>query len=263
MYVIATNNNAETARFTQYNIGFGGPSPFATAAGKVSVDRYYESIQKNNNYKDMWIAPGESKIVLSELSNIAMKKNEVISLFSDAYSDKTLTYQVIMIDSSKDPFTTLPYLSALAEDIHNRGTYTDATRNFEYTNLVGETPVRLMIGDNSKDPYLVGTDGVTGDYKLNAGNFGVLYRIKLYRVAPNTLITFNPRGGRYYGSMMVNGNIVQLSTAGSLSAPNEQAVLYRTGDREQTVEMLFTAAPGSNLSVNLLLQPLPQTKASN
>ncbi|MNW23194.1 hypothetical protein D3C71_2251540 [compost metagenome] len=61
---------------------------------------------------------------------------------------------------------------------------------------------------------------------------------------------------------MVNGNIVQLSTAGSLSAPNEQAVLYRTGDREQTVEMLFTAAPGSNLSVNLLLQPLPQTKAN-
>ncbi|MNO66741.1 hypothetical protein D3C76_575380 [compost metagenome] len=263
MYVIATNNNAETARFTQYNMGFGGPSPYATAAGKVSVDRYYESIQKNNNYKDMWIAPGESKIVLSDLSNIAMKKNEVISLFSDAYSDRPLTYYVIMIDSSKDPFTSLPYLSELEEDVHNRGTYADATRNFEYSNLVGETPVRLMIGDNSKDPYLVGTDGVTTDYKLNAGNFGVLYRIKLYRVAPNTLITFNPRGGRYYGSIMVNGNIVQLSTAGSLSAPNEQAVLYRTGEREQTVEMLFTAAPGSNLSVNLLLQPLPQTKANN
>ncbi|MNN76216.1 hypothetical protein D3C81_1925750 [compost metagenome] len=118
-----------------------------------------------------------------------------------------------------------------------------------------------MIGDNSKDPYLVGSDGVTGNYKLNAGNFGVLYHIKLYRVAPNTLITFNPRGGRYYGSIMVNGTTVQLSTGGSLSAPNEQAVLYRTGDREQTVEFLFTAAPASNLSVNLLLQPLPATKS--
>ncbi|MNN08150.1 hypothetical protein D3C81_1209990 [compost metagenome] len=260
MYVIATNENAETARVTQTSMGFAGPNLYATFVGKASVDRYYESLQTGSNYKDIWIAPGESKLILTELSAAVMKNGDVISLFSDLYSDRTLTYNVIMIDANKDPFTTLPNLDKLLEDVHNRGTYTEATRNIEYTDLVGETPVRLMIGDNSKDPYLVGSDGITTNYKLNAGNFGVLYKIKLYRVAPNTLITFNPRGGRYYGSIMVNGNIVQLSTAGSLSAPNEQAVLYRTGSQEQTVEMLFTAAPGSNLSVNLLLQKLPETK---
>lgn len=260
MYVIATNNNAETARLTQTSLGFAGPDKHATGVGKASVDRYYDSLQSGSKYKDIWIAPGESKLILTDLSSIAMKNGDVISLFSDMNSDRTLTYNVIMIDANKDPFTTLPYLTNLVEDVHNRGTYTDATRNFEYSGLVGETPIRLMIGDNSKDPYLVGSDGVTGNYKLNAGNFGVLYHIKLYRVAPNTLITFNPRGGRYYGSIMVNGTTVQLSTSGSLSAPNEQAVLYRTGDREETVEFLFTAAPASNLSVNLLLQPLPATK---
>ncbi|MNJ81606.1 hypothetical protein D3C77_804890 [compost metagenome] len=51
-----------------------------------------------------------------------------------------------------------------------------------------------------------------------------------------------------------------MSTSGSLSAPNEQSVLYRTGDREQTLELLFTAAPASNLSVNLLLQQMPEIK---
>ncbi|MNW37642.1 hypothetical protein D3C74_146910 [compost metagenome] len=261
MYVIATNNNAETARLTQTSLGFAGPDKHATGVGKVSVDRYYESLQSGSKYKDLWIAPGESKLVLTDLSAISMKNGDVISLFSDMYSDRTLTYNVIMIDANKDPFTTLPYLTDLLEDIHNRGTYTEATRVIEYSDLVGETPVRLMLGDNSKDPFLIGTDGVNkNSYKVNAGNFGVLYRIKLYRVAPNTLVTFNPRGGRYYGSIMVNGNIVQMSTSGSLSAPNEQSVLYRTGDREQTLELLFTAAPASNLSVNLLLQQMPETK---
>lgn len=261
MYVIATNNNEETTRLTQTNLGFGGPSQFATAAGKLSVDRYYASMQSNEKYKDIWIAPGDSKLILTELNAIPMKKNEVISLFADLNSDRTLSYKVIMIDADKDPFETVSSLGYPVEDVHNRGTYFDATRNIVYNDLVGTTPIRLMIGDNSKDPYLVGYDGITKNYKLNAGNFGVLYKAKLYRVAPNTLITFNPRGGRYYGSILVNGEIVQLSNSSrSISAPNEQAVLYRTGDREEVVEFVFTAAPGSNLSVNLLLQPMPEKK---
>lgn len=261
MYVIATNNNGETARLTQSSLGFGGPSPYATATGKVSVQRYYESMQTGSKYKELWLAPGESKVILDELSATVMKQGDVISLFADLYSDRTLHYTVIMVDQEQDPFKTLPYLSALEPDIHNRGTYMEANRNIEVTNLIGTTPSRLLIGDNSSDPFLVGADGIKGDYRLNAGNFGVLYRIKLYRVAPNTLITFNPRGGNYSGAVMVNGDIVGLPTVGGLGAPNENAVLFRTGEREQTVDLVFTAAPGSNLSVNLLFQQMPEKKS--
>ncbi|RCX23120.1 copper amine oxidase-like protein [Fontibacillus phaseoli] len=261
MYVIASNKNTtETARLTQTNLGFAGPNQYATGVGKASVQRYYESLQTGNKYKDMWIAPGESKIILTELSATSMKPGEVISLLADLYSDQTLQYDVIMLDASKDPFKSLPYLSVLPSDIHNRGTYTDATRHIEYSELIGTTPTRLLIGDNSSDPFLVGEDGPTGEYKLNAGNFGVVYTIKLHRVAPNTLITFNPRGGFYTGNIMVNGNIVPIANSSGLSAPNENSVLFRSGDREQTVEFLFTAAPGSNLSVNLLFQPMPEVK---
>ncbi|CAM4420760.1 stalk domain-containing protein [Paenibacillus phoenicis] len=261
MYVIATNNNSETTRLTQSNLGFGGPSSYATAAGKASVMRYYESMQTGSKYKDTWFAPGESKIILNELSATAMKQGDVISLFADLYSDHTLNYTVMMVDQDQDPFKTLPYLSVLKPDIHNRGTYMEATRNIEVTELIGNTPSRLLIGDNSSDPFLIGYDGPTGEYRMNAGNFGVLYKVKLYRVAPNTLITFNPRGGHYMGGIMVNGNIVSLPSSGSLSAPNENAVLFRTGEREQTVDLVFTAAPGSNLSVNLLFQQLPEKKS--
>ncbi|WP_339816657.1 stalk domain-containing protein [Paenibacillus sp. FSL R7-0216] len=261
MYVIATNNNGETTRLTQSNLGFGGPSNYATAAGKASVQRYYESMQTGNKYKDTWFAPGESKIILNELSATSMKQGDVISLFADLYSDHTLNYTVIMVDQDQDPFKTLPYLSALAPDIHNRGTYMEANRNIEVTDLIGNTPSRLLIGDNSSDPFLIGYDGPTGEYRMNAGNFGVLYRIKLYRVAPNTLISFNPRGGAYMGAVMVNGDIVGLANVGGLSAPNDNGVLFRTGEREQTVDLIFTAAPGSNLSVNLLFQQMPEKKS--
>lgn len=260
MYVIATNNSTESTRLSQTFLGFGGPSPFATAAGKVSVQRYFESMQNGSKYKDTWIAPGQSTVILNELSEKTMKQGEVISLFADLYSDNTLQYDVVMVDQGEDPFTALPLLTAPPEDVHNRGTYMEATRNIEVTDLVGTTLSRLPIGDNVSDPFLTGADGITQAYKLNAGNFGVLYKIKLHRVAPNTLVTFNPRGGKYMGVIMVNGSVVPLANGSSISAPSENAVLFRTGEQEQTVEMVFTAAPGSNLPFNILFQQMPQKR---
>lgn len=261
MYVIATNNNEATTQLTQTNLGFGGPSVYATATGKASLQRYFESMQTGSKYKETWFAPGESKIILDELNAMPMKQGDVISLFADLYSDNTLDYTVIMVDQEQDPLKTLPYLSTLAPDVHNRGTYMEANRTIEYSGLIdGKTPTRLLLGDNSSDPFLIGYDGITKEYRMNAGNFGVLYKIKLHRVAPNTLITFNPRGGFYSGSIMVNGSIIDLPNKGGVDAPNDNAVLFRTGERQQTVDILFTASPGSNLSVNLLFQQMPEKK---
>ncbi|MCA1295913.1 copper amine oxidase N-terminal domain-containing protein [Paenibacillus sp. alder61] len=261
MYIIATNNNAETVRLTQTNLGFAGPNPSAVGVGKASVQRYYESMQNGSQYKETWIAPGEKKLVMTELSAVALKQGDVISLLADLYSDNTLQYDVILIGADKDPIATLPWLGFVEKDKHNRGTFPEATRRIDYGELVGSKQTRLLIGDNSSDPFLVGYDTPrNGEYVLNAGNFGVLYTIKLHRVAPNTLVTFNPRGGFYTGYIMINGEIVPVAKESGVYAPNENVVLFRTGDSEQSVEFLFTAAPGSNLSVNLLFQPLPQKK---
>ncbi|KOR88621.1 stalk domain-containing protein [Paenibacillus solani] len=263
MYVVATNINSMTARLTTEYTGVGGPINIPTATGKAAVERYLESMQSADSFKTISLAPGESRIILQDLSSQTLKNQQVLSMFADLYSDSPIRYDVIMIDEVKDPIQKLPYLKLLARDgVHNRGTYPDSTRIIESYDLVGNTPTRLPIGDKTNDPNLEGYDGINGSYQSNAGNFGVLYKIKLHRVAPRTLITLNPRGGKYMGVMMVNGNIIQTpnTSGGAVSAPNEAAVLYRTGDYEQTVEILFTAAPGSSLPINLLLQPLPQVK---
>ncbi|MEK4526888.1 stalk domain-containing protein [Paenibacillus sp. FSL H8-0104] len=262
MYVIATNNNLNPAVFEQQNMGFAGPTPYATVAGKLSIDKWFKSIQTGADQKKEYLQPGESKLILTELNKTPMKEGQVISLYSDAYSDYSLDYNVILVEENKDPFEALSLLPVLDRDgVHNRGTYPNATRIIKYDEHVGIKPARLPLGDNSSDPNLVGTDPMAYTDASNAGNFGVLYKITLTNVAPRTLISFNPRGGKYSGVALVNNQLVSIAD-GNVAVANssEQSVLYRTGSTGESVTILFSAAPGSNLPVNLLFTPLPSEK---
>jgi hypothetical protein len=102
---------------------------------------------------------------------------------------------------------------------------------------------------------------MTGNLEINTGNFGVLYQMKLTHVAPRTLISLNPRGGYYMGAFLVNGKLVTLPTSSPILADsNEAGVLYRTGDTEETVDIVFMIAPGGNLPLNMLFTPLPEIR---
>jgi len=261
MYVIAKNTGMWPTTLTLKNSGFGGPLDIPTATGKKSVENYYESIRTGKPNTTIILKPGESMPILTEISNVTMKPGQVISLLSDVYSDYALQYDIVMLDATKDPLQSLPYLSFLDRDgVHNRGTYPDATRLITVDNVVGTEQQRLLLGDKTDDPNLVGMDALTGTEASNSGNFGVVYKIKLNHVAPNTVITFNPRGGKYQGPLLVNGQIVQAPATGTIDAPHQNSVVFRTGDYEQAVEIIFSAASGSNLPVNLLFMPMPPKK---
>ncbi|MFE4711112.1 stalk domain-containing protein [Paenibacillus sp. NPDC056722] len=261
VYIIATNNNPVPATITTQFVGFAGPAASPEYTGKISVMKYYNSIVTGANYSTITLQPGQSVPILTDTSKVAMKPGDIISLSADLMSDYAIQYNVIMIEQTKDPLTTLPLLPILDRDgVHNRGTYPDSTRIIDVPDVVGTVPSRLVLGDNKNDLNLIGVDPMNGTEASNAGNFGVLYKIKIDRVAPNTLITFNPRGGNYLGSVLVNGVIVNLANKGSLSNSDMNAVLFRTGEYEGSVEMLFTVASGSNLPVNFVFTPLPAKK---
>ncbi|MDR0269691.1 stalk domain-containing protein [Paenibacillus sp.] len=261
VYVIATNTNADMpSHITMQGFGMGGPNPYPALTGKVSIDRYFQSLQNQSAHQIIDLAPGESKVFMSDISKIKLKQDDTISVLSDVYSDNPIQYSFIMIDENKDPLQSLPYLTALDRDVHNRGTYPNATRLIRYDDNVGSVSSRLVLGDDNQDPNLRGTDGILGTEASNAGNFGVVYKITLSHVAPRTLITFNPRGGIYYGVISVNGQNVQMAKSSVINAPYEVGVLYRTGSFEEKVEIMFTPASGSNLPVNLLFTPMPLLK---
>ncbi|ASA23159.1 copper amine oxidase N-terminal domain-containing protein [Paenibacillus donghaensis] len=262
LYLIATNNNQTPATITTEAIGMAGPSPYAAGTGKASVQRYWEALAgMGDPDRTVVVQPGESVSILTELNKIPMKLGEIISLQGDLNSDLPITYTVLMIDETKDPLATMPTLPILDSDgVHNRGTYPNSTRIMEVNDVVGLTPARLLLGDNTKDINLPGMDPMYLTEASNAGNFGVIYKIIVHRVAPNTVITFNPRGGQYMGSVLVNGSVVQVPNVGSLKTAQENSVIFRNGDYESSVEIYFTAASGSNLPVNFLFTPLPAKK---
>ena len=100
------------------------------------------------------------------------------------YSDLPIQFDVVMIDEKSDPLKVLSTAPILNRDgVHNRGTYPDSTRVIRYSELVGANSERLVLGDNQDDPNLEGMDPMVGDITHNTGNFGVLYKITLDRVA--------------------------------------------------------------------------------
>ncbi|MBT2290649.1 copper amine oxidase N-terminal domain-containing protein [Paenibacillus albidus] len=267
VYILATNNSIYANTITTQFSGFAGPVTSPEYTGKISTQKYYNSMITNEKYSQVILQPGQTLPILTDVNKIAMKPKEVISLSADIFSEYPVDYNVVMVDENADPVAVLPTLPVLDRDgVHNRGTYPDSTRVINVTDVVGTTQSKMVLGDNDKDKNLVGMDPMNGTETSNAGNFGVLYKIKLERVAPNTLITFNPRGGNYLGSVMVNGTIVNLPNKGSLmstdllKSSDLNAVVYRTGEYENAVDLTFSVASGSNLPVNLVFTPLPPKK---
>lgn len=261
LYVIATNNNLYPATITTQYSGIAGPATSPEYTGKISIQKYYNSMITNSTYGSVTLQPGQSIPILTDISKVAMKPKEVLSLSADLFSDLTIQYNVVMVEQTKDPIALLPTLPLLDRDgVHNRGTYPDSTRVINVTDVVGTTQSKLILGDNKNDLNLLGIDPMYGTQASNSGNFGVLYKIRLERVAPNTLITFNPRGGNYLGSVLVNGTIINLPNKGNLGSSDMNAVVFRTGEYEGPVEMVFSVASGSNLPVNFVFTPLPPKK---
>lgn len=261
IYLIAKNNNEVPANLEIITSGMAGPDIYAEITGTKSVARYFENYQNDSKKKTIVLAPGESTIIFEDMNKLALKPEETISFLGDLYSDSPIEYTSVFVKDGQDPLEvvdTLPVLDPIQSVM--RGTFTDSTRIFEHLDTIGGGKnYRLSLTDNTADPFQIGMDTTLGISSVNAGNYGVIYKIKL-RVAPRTLITFNPRGGLYMGAALVNGNLVSFSHTGKDNISGQTSVLHRTGDSEEIVDIWTTPSAGSNLPFSILFMPLPAIK---
>ncbi|MUG43820.1 copper amine oxidase N-terminal domain-containing protein [Paenibacillus woosongensis] len=258
-YVVAENQGEAPASVKIGGLGFAGPSIHPEVAGRLAAARYFESMISGSAGRSMTLVPGEKKLIFTELSAAAVPNGDVVTLNGDLVSDGPIQYTVLIVKANHDPLemiAALPYLDPKESII--RGTFQDSARVFEYNGLVGTKPERLPLTDNTTDPFQKGIDGIKLTEATNSGNYGVLYYIVLNRVAPNTLITFNPRGGLYSGAARVNNDVIHIKHIGSTK--DSTSVLYRTGDQEEKVELWITPAAGSNLPFTFLFLPLPEAR---
>ncbi|TYP77898.1 stalk domain-containing protein [Paenibacillus methanolicus] len=261
MYLLATNRNGTTANVNTSTFGIGGPDAYVENTGKLSVVRYLQSIANNASPNWTAIKPGQTVVLLPELSKVPIKANQIYSAYADLYSDQELVYDVVVVAADKDPIAYLPWLTVMPRDgKHVRGTFNNANRTIEINDQLGYEANRITLGDRTMDSYLFGYDYTSGVNELNVGNFGVMYTMKLNHVAPNTVIALNPRGGVYTGAFLVNGQLVTVTNKSVLLNNSEAAVLYRTGSTEETVEIKFTLASGSFLPLAMLFLPMPEVR---
>lgn len=268
VYLVAKNMNAQPANIDYVSYGLGGPNANPDLTGRLSVQRYFENLQTDAKKKSVSLAPGEAKVIFEDLSLKALMQGDVVSLFGDLSSDSPVQYTVLIVKEKNDPIKSLATLPALdPRESIVRGTFADSTRVFEYNDLVGGknqylklvSPAAPGTYDPNEDPYQTGTDGIMGTPATNSGNYGLLYKIVLRRVAPHTLIVFNPRGGLYRGAALVNGNVVSFSHAGA-DTQSQGSVLYRTKDYEETVEIWTSPSAGNNLPFAFFFMQIPEEK---
>ncbi|SEN16733.1 stalk domain-containing protein [Paenibacillus sp. OV219] len=261
MYLLATNNSRVPVNLSTSSIGVGGPDPFVENTAKMSTIRYLQSLITNPSPRWMTIKPGETKEVLPELSKIPLKPLNVLTTYADLFADQELQFKIVVVASNKNVFAELPNLTQMPRDgKHVRGTFNKADRTIEMSDILGNTAEYIKLGDKTMDTYLDGIDDTTGNLEYNIGNFGVLYRLSLPHVAPHTLIALNARGGYYTGAFMVNGQVIPVTNSSILKDNKEAAVLYRTGDSEESVEIVFTLSAGSNLPLAMMFLPLPSAR---
>ncbi|HAG00003.1 MAG TPA: copper amine oxidase [Paenibacillus lactis] len=258
VYLIATNPGTAAASVKVGAAGIGGPAQYVSTSGKAAVTRYLEALSSGGISDTVHIPAGESAVLLQEGTKLPLKPSQVRTIYADLELEGDIKLSVVAADPTRDPVAALKELPVLPRDgKHVRGTFTGADREVQVDGVVGESPQRLVLGDPSLDGYLEGVDAVTGEAEKNIGNTGVLYSMSL-KVAPNTLVALNARGGHYAGALLVNGEVVQMTSGSILKNSSEAGVLYRTGAQEETVRIGFIPASGSNLPVHMLFMPLSE-----
>ncbi|MFC6552186.1 stalk domain-containing protein [Cohnella cellulosilytica] len=257
IYVILTNNNAESATVRMGAKGMAGPNPIVSTVGRAVTGRFLESLLAPQ-YSYVQIPAGESRMIFQEYSDKPVKPGDVYSMFADVWMSTALDFKVVVVDAERDVISALPSLSILASDgQHVRGTFDNANRIMYVNQMVGDVKSRMVLADNVIDTRISGIDKTIGNPVLNAGNYGVLYTIQLNNVQPHTAIVLSPRGGHYAGAFTVNGQVVYTTNTSILRNTNELGMLYKTGDTAESVSITFTPANGSMLPINLLFMPMP------
>ncbi|HHY73253.1 MAG TPA: copper amine oxidase N-terminal domain-containing protein [Bacillus bacterium] len=250
LHFVAHNPTEEVATIHVSKLGVGGPALYLYQIGKAAVGNYLLAVQNPNSY-EIVLQPGETKSLLPAKYQ-SLAPGYSMTVYTDVESNVPVTYTVASLNVDKT-IEDIPMLPIAERDgSHNRGIFTYSEKEKTIHRVVGEKEERLIIGDGTIDTYQHGYDDLSKEEQINKGNRGVLYTVNFQKVAPNTTVVVNARGGQYAGSFLVNGRVIQAVENGLLTNPSEGAILFRTGAQQVPVTIQFIPASGSNLPLNFL-----------
>lgn len=221
--------------------GISRPNEDWLAAGKEAQERYYRSVP--NGRKFLLNGPRD---ILNNGKGYILHPQELVTGIVDLTFDKPVEVSFIMMPVEADPRISAEVYTILPPDQGGhvlRGTFAGADA---HVTLAGSFDADagviwgVELADDSKDPYLRGTDVTRNAPVVNYGNYGVMYDVNFRTHGKNaTQLRFNPYGGPYAGEGIL---AEEGGTARYLRIPDRGLSFGWDHDGETMV--LGTVAPG-------------------
>lgn len=248
VYVLAVNSSGEEARLTVVREGYGGPSNDVYRVAREALAGYYRSGVE----REYIVRPGEAVVVNSEAP--AAVRHQVLHGILDVEARGKLWFLFIAVPATTvdvlKEYSKLPLLPP--DGRHVRGTFGTSEVGMEISLSAREIGA-LVLADGQEDEFVAGRDSTTAAAVVNAGNYGVQYRIKVVG-ARDTQVFLVPVSGCFGGNIMVNGEIIDLPSKGFVEPPG-QPIFVGTLKANQVHELRFIPPGGSCLPVKLIFRP--------
>ncbi|GAF27001.1 bacterial surface proteins containing Ig-like domains [Moorella thermoacetica Y72] len=246
VYVLAINTSPREAEVNILKEGYGGPSNNVYLVARTAFTAYYHS-QGQRRYT---LKPGQ--ILVLNPGAPAAVRYQVVHGIIDLKTSEEITVAFVAVPATVNVLEAYSQLGVLPRDgEHVRGTFAAADREMTI-DLRGAKTGSILLADGSDDKYMAGADGITGSSVWNAGNYGMLYRLKI-KSDKKTGVYLIPAGGSFGGTLIFNAGEVSVPLEGFISSP-AQAVYLGTTVPEGITEMLFMSPGGSCLPVKLLFK---------
>lgn len=219
--------------------------------------------------EENWLLPSHSrKLLFEELSNIPIKKDQLISGIVDFTSSAPIQAKVLMLNKGSGPLG-YSYIAPVQpmDDVELRGTFHGVMRYMQsetpYNSSLGASAI--TIGNDREDAFIKGVDELTNNKAMtDKGNYGVSYDVTIPTAGDKRFaVYFNPLGGAYAGSVQIvsgtHNKIYQVP--GTYDEYIGHGTIYDTMYLDtftpgEPIVLRFIPAGASNLPVRFLFIPL-------
>ncbi|MFC3196099.1 copper amine oxidase [Parapedobacter deserti] len=227
------------------------------------------------------VAPGGLLAIDEELETQAVKYDELVHGFYEFVIDQPAEISVLQTAVDTPSEVAYARIDSVVPNSHvNAGRGLFGVSNYRISNTepldTKDGIAQLIVADGSDDPWITGTVGEAQEPARNAGNYGVLYDVKLKWKSSDgkglALVTWNSRsadnqwcGGMGLTMVMDNGvhpaGIVQLPSDRLITKAAPEAIVvqvYKPAPEGEEQEIRFTYSPpgASCLPTPLVLIPI-------
>lgn len=246
VYALAINTSPREAEVNILKEGYGGPSNNVYLVARTAFTAYYHS-QEQRRYT---LKPGQ--ILVLNPGAPAAVRYQVVNGIIDLKTSEEITVAFVAVPATVNVMEAYHRLAVLPRDgVHVRGTFAAADRELTI-DLRGAKKGYILLADGNDDKYMAGVDGINGSSVWNAGNYGMLYRLRIHTDEKREVYLI-PAGGSFGGSLIFNAGEVPVPLKGFISSPT-QAVYLGTTVSYGITDMLFMSPGGSCLPVKLLFK---------